>query len=159
MKPGAKLEPPKVRKVEQPNKILAKRHWVGAALIVLLAILAASWWLRLPPTDGKPVIAVLPFDNLSDNPALDFYARGMTRNLITGLSKLSELEVIGLHTVRVIDPGEFPIEDLGASHVVEGSILRFDGRFQVNTNLVKVESSRSTWSEGYDVDESNFFDL
>jgi len=76
---------------------------------------------------------------------------------------LSGLGVIGRHSVEDFDSREKTIEEfaveLGASHVVEGSMLRFEGRIRVNVNLIQVATSRSKWSERYDVDESELFDL
>jgi len=163
LKPGLKLEPPQAKKVELSNLILSKKSLLVATLLVLVAIVTAGLYLKPPPPDSKPVFAVLPFDNISDDPAQDFYARGMTGDLITGLSKLSGLGVIGRHSVEDFDSREKTIEEfaveLGASHVVEGSMLRFEGRIRVNVNLIQVATSRSKWSERYDVDESELFDL
>jgi TolB-like protein/Tfp pilus assembly protein PilF len=130
---------------------------MATTLLGLVAIVA-SVLLFTKSTDisSKPVIAVLPFDNISDNPAQDFYARGMTGDLITGQSNLSGLSVIGRHSVEDYNPGEKKLEEfaseLGASHVVEGSVLRFDGRIRVNVNLIDVASSQSQWSKRYDVE-------
>ena len=171
LKPGLKLEPPQPKKAEQAKLILPTKPLLVATLLVLVAVVTASLYLpQFSPdnagasqADGKPVIAVLPFDNISDNPAQDFYARGMTGDLITGYSNLSGLGVIGRHSVEDYDPQEQKLEEfareLGASHVVEGSVLRFDGRVRVNVNLIEVATSQSKWSERYDVDESELFDL
>jgi adenylate cyclase len=171
LKPGLKLEPPQPKKVEQTKSISPIKPLLIATLIVLVTVVTASLFLtQFSPdnaselqADGKPVIAVLPFDNISDNPAQNFYARGMTGDLITGHSNLSGLAVIGRHSVEDYDPREQKLEDfareLGASHVVEGSVLRFDGRVRVNVNLIEVATSQSRWSQRYDVDESELFDL
>ncbi|MCP4334373.1 MAG: hypothetical protein GY785_17080 [Gammaproteobacteria bacterium] len=167
LKPGLKLEPPPPKKVEQSKLILPKKPFLAVVLLGLLAVVITGLYLARSPDgglpDGKPVIAVLPFDNISDNPAQDFYAKGMTGDLITGHSNLSGLGVIGRHSVEDYNPGEKKLEDfageLGASHVVEGSVLRFDGRIRVNVNLIEVATSQSKWSKRYDVDESELFDL
>jgi len=171
LKPGLKLEPPQPKKVAQAKFVLPARPLLFATLLVLVAVVSTSLLLTRFSLDkagelqpgGKPVIAVLPFDNISDNPAQDFYARGMTGDLITGHSNLSGLAVIGRHSVEDYDPQKNKIEEfareLGASHVVEGSVLRFDGRVRVNVNLIEVATSQSQWSERYDVEESEVFDL
>jgi adenylate cyclase len=171
LKPGLKLEPPQPKKIAQAKFVLPAIPVLITTLLVLVAIVSTSLFLtQFSPDDAgelqpgdKPVIAVLPFDNISDNPAQNFYARGMTGDLITGHSNLSGLAVIGRHSVEDYDPQEQRLEEfareLGASHVVEGSVLRFDGRIRVNVNLIEVATSQSRWSERYDVDESELFDL
>ncbi len=163
LKPGLKLEPSQAKNVEQSSLIFQNKSLLVATLLALVAIVIASLFLTQLPSDEKPVIAVLPFNNISDDPAQEFYARGMTGDLITGFSKLSGLGVIGRHSIEDFDPRENKMEEfameLGASHVVEGSVLRFDGRIRVNANLIEIATSQSIWSERYDVDESELFDL
>lgn len=164
LKPGIKLEPPQPKTGEARLSVLSHKSLMAAVLVVLVAVVSAVLF-RVQPMwqDGKPVIAVLPFENISDDPAQAFYAEGMTRDLISGLSKLSGLTVIAYHSVKGYADQSVKLEqiaqDLGVSQVVEGSVRRFEGRIRVNASLIIVASSRTMWSESYDVDESELFDL
>jgi adenylate cyclase len=113
--------------------------------------------------DGKPSIAVLPFENISDDPAQGFYADGMTGDLITDLSKLSGLEVIARHSVFAYKDQPVKLEqiarELHASHVLEGNVRRFEGKIRINVSLIDVATAQSMWSERYEGDESELFDL
>jgi adenylate cyclase len=177
LKPGLKLTPPPPKKVDEhqpkpPNKFL-----IIASLSILATILAAVLLWVLPPgehpvvTDdtitlrehGKPSIAVLPFENISDDPAQEFYADGMTGDLITDLSKLSGLAVIARHSVFAYKNQPVKLEqiarELRVSHVLEGNVRRFEGKIRINVSLIDVTTSQSMWSERYEGEESDLFDL
>ncbi len=102
----------------------------------------------------RPVIAVLPFDNLSGDPEQDYFADGITDTLITDLSKLQELGVIARNSTftykgRSVDVREVG-EALSASHVLEGSVLRAGGRIRVNVQLIDAASGEHLWANRYD---------
>ena len=177
LKPGLKLEPPKPKKVDEQPLKPSNRPLLVASLVVLVAVVIAVlvWVQPLRESavetddavslrkDGKPSIAVLPFENISDDPAQEFYADGMTGDLITDLSKISGLAVIARHSVFAYkdQPAKLKqiAQELRASHVVEGSVRRFEGRIRINVSLIDITTSTSIWSERYDGDESELFDL
>lgn len=177
LKPGVRLEPPQAMASATRQSVHPGRLQMLASLVVLVALLSTAFlWIRTyderaGDTDGavpvqlggKPSIAVLPFENISDDPAQEFYADGMTGDLITDLSKLSGLTVIARHSVFAYKDQPAKLKqiarDLSASHVVEGSVRRFEGRIRVNVSLVDATTSTSIWSERYDGEESELFDL
>ena len=177
LKPGAQLEPPQTKTAATRRSLPSNTLQMIASLAVLVVILtAALLWInpfeeRADETDDavsmqpgdKPSIAVLPFENISDDPAQEFYADGMTGDLITDLSKLSGLKVIARHSMFSYkdQPAKLAqiAQELRASHVVEGSVRRFEGRIRVNVSLIDATTSTSIWSERYDGAESELFDL
>ena len=116
-----------------------------------------------PGTADRPTIAVLPFANVSLDPEDDLLAEGMTRDIITDLTKVSGAGVIAHSTMasylgQGIDVSRICAE-LAAQYLVEGSIRRFGEQIQINANLVDCSTQRHRWGERYDDRIENFFEL
>jgi adenylate cyclase len=114
--------------------------------------------LRLP---DKPSIAVLPFQNMSGNPAEDWYADGLTETLITDLSKLSPLFVIAPNSSftykgKVLDARKVGHE-LGVRYLLEGSVQRTADRVRINAQLIEAETGRDLWAQRYDRSSADIF--
>jgi len=111
----------------------------------------------------RPSIAVLPFDNMSSNPDQEFFADGLTEDIITELSRFRELFVIARNSTftykgkatRVSDVGR----DLGVQYVVEGSVQRAGNRVRVTVQLLEVASGSHIWAERYDRDLADLFEV
>ena len=118
---------------------------------------------RVPATDDKPAIAVLPFANVNVNPQDEYFADGMTDDLITDLSKISGLYVIARNSVftyknRAINVSEIGRE-LGAQYILEGSIRRAEDRVRINVQLIDSGTGRHLWAERFDQRYQEFFSL
>lgn len=136
---------------------------VGLALVVLVL-------LRTGPGTAQPVltpeksIAVLPFENLSQNGANDFFTEGMHEDILTDLGKLSDLRVISRSSVREYLPGQ-PRDlrrigrDLGVRYVLEGSIQRAGERVRVSARLSDSQTGAQIWADQYDRDLSDLFTI
>jgi TolB-like protein/Tfp pilus assembly protein PilF len=113
------------------------------------------------PLPDKPSIAVLPFTNMSGNPEQDYFADGMTDDLITDLSKVGGLFVIARNSTFVYKGRAVEIrqvaEDLGVRYVVEGSIRRADDTVRVNAQLIDATTGGHVWAERYDGEVDNIF--
>jgi adenylate cyclase len=158
--------------------------WQRAALAVVIALLVvaggvALWKSSRPPTSpptevasvekmafplpDKPSIAVLPFNNLSGDPSQDYLSDGTTENIITALSKISNLFVIARNssftykgkTVKV----QQIAEDLGVRYVLEGSVQKAGERVRINAQLVDGLTGRHLWAERYDRELGDIFAL
>jgi TolB-like protein/DNA-binding winged helix-turn-helix (wHTH) protein/Tfp pilus assembly protein PilF len=107
------------------------------------------------PSAGIRSIAVLPLKNLSNDANNEYFSDGITENLINTLSRIEGLKVISRGSAftfkgKEADPGEVR-EKLGASAMIEGSVLKSDGRVRVNVRLVSTEDGRVLWaSNTYD---------
>lgn len=136
----------------------------GITAIVIGAVLVFS--SKTPPADetaasapialklpDKPSIAVLPFTNLSDDPEQEYFADGMTDDIITDLSKLRELFVISRHTTFAYKGRAEDIRhigrQLGVRHVLEGSVRHAANDVRINAQLIDVTSGGHVWAERY----------
>jgi TolB-like protein/class 3 adenylate cyclase/rhodanese-related sulfurtransferase len=102
----------------------------------------------------EPSIAVLPFDNMSDDPGQDYFADGMTEDLITDLSNVIGLFVISRNATftykdKAIKPRQVA-EDLGVRYVLEGSVRRVGNQVRINAQLIDAVTGFHLWAERYD---------
>jgi TolB-like protein/class 3 adenylate cyclase/Flp pilus assembly protein TadD len=115
------------------------------------------------PRSDKPVIAVLPFTNLSDDLKQEYFSDGITTDIITDLSNFSELHVIASNSVFTYKGRAVKVQevrrDLGAGYVLEGSVQRAGSRIRVNAQLIDAASGQHLWAERYDEDIKSLFDL
>ncbi|KUO61351.1 MAG: hypothetical protein APF80_05880 [Alphaproteobacteria bacterium BRH_c36] len=114
-------------------------------------------------TSRKPVVAVLPFDNLSGEPEQDYFTDGVSEDLITGLSKHRWLDVISRNSAFAYRGRSSDIKlvgnELGTDYAVEGSIRRSGSRIRVSAQLVDASSGKTLWAERYDRNLDEIFDV
>jgi len=147
-----------------------------AAVALLLALGGVIWWLPLAldkepagiekmslPLSDKPSIAVLPFENLSDDPEQEYFADGMTEDLITDLSKVSGLFVIARNSSFAYKGKSIDLRqvgrELGVRNILEGSVRRVGERIRINVQLIDTSTGGHKWAERYDGEFSDIFDL
>ena len=116
--------------------------------------------LELP---DKPSIAVLPFDNMSGDAEQEFFADGITEDVITELSRYSDLFVIARNSAFTYKGRAVKVQDirrdLGVHYVVEGSIRKSGNRVRVTVQLVESATGIHVWAERYDREFVDIFDL
>jgi adenylate cyclase len=116
--------------------------------------------LELP---DKPSIAVLPFDNMSGDPEQEYFADGMTEDLITDLSKISGLFVVARNSSFVFKGQLIDVRDvarkLGVRYVLEGSVRKAGSRVRINVQLIDGLSGGHLWAERIDGSVENVFEL
>ena len=108
-------------------------------------------------------IVVLPFTNLSGDPAQDYFADGVTENLTTDLSRIRDSFVIARNTAftykgKSIDAKEIG-KELGVRYVLEGSVQRDQNRVRVNAQLIDAESGAHLWADRFEEDVADLFKL
>jgi adenylate cyclase len=156
-----------------------KWGWKPIAAVVLLILVAGGliwniYW-RAPriepasvermafPLPAKPSIAVLPFDNLSGDPGQEYIADGISENIITSLSQISEIFVIAKNSTFVYKNKPVKVqkvaEELGVGHVLEGSVQCSGDRIRVTAQLIDATKGHHLWSERYDRNMKDFFAL
>lgn len=117
----------------------------------------------LPALPAKPSIAVLPFQNLSTDPEQEFFADGLTEDIITALSRISALWVIARGSTFTYKGKSADVKrvarDLGVRYVMEGSVRRAGERLRVTAQLVDAESGHQVWAERYDRPLADLFDI
>ena len=113
------------------------------------------------PLPDRPSIAVLPFDNMSDDPDQEHFADGMSEDLITGLSRIRWLFVIARNSTfvykhRAVDVKQVARE-LGVRYVLEGSVRRAGNRLRVSAQLIDATTGGHHWAEKYDRELGDIF--
>jgi adenylate cyclase len=151
-----------------------------AALLVLLA--GSAWYFfdanrpaaiatgppapinAAAPAEAKHLsIVVLPFTNLSGDPAQDYFADGITENLTTDLSRVRNSFVIARNTAftykgKSVDAKAIG-KELGVRYLLEGSVQRDQNRVRVNAQLIDAETGAHLWADRFDEDVADLFKL
>jgi serine/threonine protein kinase len=134
-----------------------------ASLVALAALVGAMIWksdlVHRPVTTG---IAVLPFENRSEDKANPYFADGVQDEILTNLAKVADLKVISRTSVMPYKSG-MPRnvrqigQQLHVAHLVEGSVQRTGNRVRVNAQLVDARTDRHLWAQTYDRDLADVF--
>ena len=111
----------------------------------------------------KPSVAVLPFANMSNDPDQEFFSDGITEDIITDLSKVSGLFVLGRNTVFTYKGKSVNLEQvakqLGVAYLLEGSVRKAGDRVRINAQLIEGSTGGHVWGERYDGILSDIFTL
>jgi TolB-like protein/Tfp pilus assembly protein PilF len=157
------------KKFQALKKHRAHVRWaeVAVALLVLAAIIAAFVLLpRRPARSALAIveksIAVLPFENLSEEKANAFFTDGVQDEILTNLAKIADLKVISRTSVMQYKSGaprnlrEIG-QQLGVAHVVEGSVQRAANKVRVSAQLIDARNDTHLWAQTYDRDLADVF--
>jgi TolB-like protein/class 3 adenylate cyclase/Tfp pilus assembly protein PilF len=109
-------------------------------------------------------VAVLPFENLSNDKENAYFADGVQDEILTGLSRVADLKVISRTSVMQYKAGSRRnlrdiAADLGVAHVLEGTVQRAGGRVRVNAQLIDARTDSQLWAERYDRDVADVFGI
>jgi len=138
---------------------LRARRWLvvcGAAMLALLVVAYFTTRTRLRASTGSKIksLAVLPLKNLSSDPAQEYFADGMTEEIIGRLSMIRGLRVISRTSAMHFKDTHAPLPEiakaLGVDAIVEGSVIREGGRVRVHAQLIRAATDEHFWSETYD---------
>jgi adenylate cyclase len=154
---------------------LPKTRLALAALVGLLVLIGGgAWWFlnanrpaavasKAPAEAARLSIVVLPFTNLSNDPAQDYFADGVTENLTTELSRLHNSFVIARNTAFTFKGKNLDAKaigkELGVRYVLEGSVQRDANRVRVNAQLIDAESGAHLWADRFEKDVADLFKL
>jgi adenylate cyclase len=110
---------------------------------------------------SRPSIAVLAFENMSDEAEQEYFSDGISEDIITDLSRLSELHVIARNSSFVYKDRAISVlqvgQELGVSYVLEGSVRKAGNRVRVTAQLIDSTTSGHVWAERYDRDLTDIF--
>jgi len=116
-----------------------------------------------PAPLDKPSIAVLPFTNMSGDAEQDYFADGISEDLITDLSKISGLFVIARNSSFAFKGQTVDLKrvarELGVRHILEGSVRKAGGKVRINAQLIDASAGGHIWAERYDRDFDDIFAL
>ncbi|WP_338829168.1 adenylate/guanylate cyclase domain-containing protein [Bradyrhizobium sp. 27S5] len=114
-----------------------------------------------PVIARKPSIAVLPLVNMSGDPEQEFFADGLTEDIITELSRFHDLLVISRNSAFVYKGKAVKVQDVAkefaVDYVLEGSVRKAGGRIRVTVQLIDAEADRHVWAERYDRELADIF--
>jgi adenylate cyclase len=148
-----------------------------AAAIIALIVLAGGAWYFFASNHSAPVVAtaaapsppahlsivVLPFTNLSADPAQDYFADGITDNLTTEISRIHDSFVIARNTAFTFKGKSIDAKEIGKQldvrYVLEGSVQRDQNRVRVNAQLIDVETGAHIWADRFEEDLADLFQL
>ena len=115
------------------------------------------------PLPDRPAIAVLPFTNMTDDPAQDYFSDGISEDIITALSKLRWFFVIARNSSFIYKGKAVHLkqigDELGVGYVVEGSVRKVGERVRITVQLNNVATGSHIWAERYDRDLTDVFAL
>jgi adenylate cyclase len=154
-----------------------RRRWpqIAAGLgLSLVAVVGLFWWQASAPDfepasvekmayplPGKPSIAVLPFANLGNDSEQEYFADGITNDLITDLTKFDSLFVIAANSTFAYKGKPVKVqkvaEDLGVRYVLEGSVQRVGDTIRINAQLIDAVSGHHLWADRYDRKADDLF--
>ena len=148
----------------------AQHRWLLAAFGVVAAI---GTWIAtrpvpetaVPDAERRLMLAVLPFDNLSDDPEDAYFGEGLTEEMITTLGRLKP-ERLGVIARSSVDPFRTHPRsvprigaELGVDYILEGSVRRQENRIRVSAQLIGVNDQTQLWSEVYDRELTDVFSI
>jgi len=154
-------------KLRAQKKRSRRRQWalLGSAAI-LLGVAMGSFLLwhsaHKPALPSQRSVAVLPFENLSEDKENAYFAGGVQDEILNNLAKVADMKVISRTSVMKYKSGSERnlreiAKTLGVSHVVEGSVQRAGGRIRVVAQLIDARNDAHVWAEHYDRDFADIF--
>src|SRR5437868_3195546 len=157
------------RKFQAIRKHRAQVRWaeVAIGLLVLAVIVGGTLFFSHRPTTLAlrvldKSIAVLPFENLSEEKQNEYFADGVQDEILTDLAKIADLKVISRTSVMQYKSGLARNlrkigEELGVAHVVEGSVQRAANKIRVNAQLIDARNDAHLWAQTYDRNLADVF--
>jgi TolB-like protein/Tfp pilus assembly protein PilF len=151
------------------RKQSTKKWMLAAAVVLIAAITLVVLRIGLRARSGgsslsvsEKSIAVLPFENLSADKENAFFADGVQNEILTSLAKIADLKVISRASVMVYKVGNPRNlrdigQQLGVSHVLEGSVQRAGGKVRVNAQLIDAHTDKHLWAQSYDRELADVF--
>lgn len=139
-----------------PKHLLPPIAWkLSVLVVILLATSLVAWrlhfWNRTSPAIRS--IAVLPFDSLSSDASQDYFADGMTDELISDLGQISALRVISRTSMMAYKHARKPLpqiaRELNVDAIVEGTVLRAENQVRITVQLIEASDDKHLWSQSY----------
>jgi adenylate cyclase len=163
---------------QRTKRKLWSSRWRWPAIAAVIGVVAAfaiwryAWYApqeKIAPEEmafplpEKPSIAVLPFENMSGDPELEYLSDGITEHIITCLSKVPKLFVIARHSTFTYKGKPILVQqvsrELGVRYVVEGGIHRSGERIRITAQLIDAITGHHLWAESYDRELKDVFAL
>lgn len=158
------VTPEGIRTTPTPPTTPRRRRNVVALVAVGIIVSAAAGFFLLPRASARKVdksIAVLPFENFSDDKDNAFFADGIQDDILTNLAKIGDLKVISRTSVMPYRGKDKNVREigkaLGVSTILEGSVRKSGNRVRLNVQLINAVNDEHIWAEDYDRDLTDVF--
>ena len=148
------------------KNLKAIRRWIlvsASAIVITLIVLLLPGMLKNNSvfTGSDKSIAVLPFDNISNDTLQQYFSDGITEDIITQLSKIADLKVISRTSVMEYKHNKKNIkkiaEELGVATILEGSVRKEGDKVRITAQLINANTDKHIWAETYDRNASEVF--
>ncbi|MGH9657809.1 MAG: hypothetical protein ACRD96_04640, partial [Bryobacteraceae bacterium] len=157
---GAAVESNRSLRLRLGTRLGTRRSLTVALVCFAVALAAAGWW-RLQHQNAPISIAVLPLNNFSQDPANDYFADGLTDEIIRNLSIIDGLSVRSQTSSFAFKGKPRNVREAGkqlaADYILEGSVLRAGQQLRINARLVRVRDDLPLWSGRYDREVTDVF--
>jgi adenylate cyclase len=173
----ALMDPEAVGKVIGEQRVEPRRGQRVALVVVTVLLLIVGglliWRTAFPPVQvasvekmafplpDKPSIAILPFDNMSDDPKQEYFSDGLTEEIISALSSVPKLFVIARNSTFTYKGKPVKVqqvsEELGVQYVLEGSVRKSGDKIRITAQLIDALSGNHLWAERYDRNLDDIF--
>jgi adenylate cyclase len=132
-----------------------RRNWLAfaAALLGAVGLAAVFLWPSQKPPMAQPAIAVLPFTNLSGDPAQDYFGQGLSDDIITALSNFPTMRVMSRTSSFVYDKPvnvQKVAQELSVDYVLEGGVKNSAGKVRVTAQLIDARTGEHIWASSFD---------
>lgn len=152
--------------VPKRGRVVTAAALVALVIVVVIFAFFVPWGpgeQKILPLPNGPSIAVLPFTNLSDDKEQEYFADGLSDDLITSLSKISGLLVIARNSTFAYKGKAVNMQELrdalGVKYALEGSVRRAEDQVRINAQLIDATTGGHVWAERYDGSMENIFAL
>src|SRR5438094_3785084 len=158
---------------KSPKSAISKWPLIGAAVLVLIAVLVIGsflFWQQQKPKSSaiasaipEKSIAVMPFENLSEDKANAYFADGIQDEILTRLSKIADLKVISRTSTQHYKSAPENLPEiarlLGVAHIVEGRVQKSGDAVRVNVQLIKAANESHLWADTFDRKLTDIFSV
>jgi TolB-like protein len=149
-----------VGRKRRPNSVpiavssIDRRTLIGGSAVAAVAVAGLGAWalFKPSPASGSVSIAVLPFENLSGNPAQAYFADGIAEEIRSALARLGGLTVIGRTSSEAVRNDDAPTaaKKLGVANILTGSVRQSPSTIRISAELVDGRTGADRWSQDYD---------
>jgi serine/threonine-protein kinase len=163
-----KSESTEIPTIKEPPMKRPKSVILSIVFISIFILIVAGYYIIIQQGDKSETgwqnsIAVLPFDNISNDPEQEYFCDGMTEQIISNLAKLPQLKVISRTSVMKFKATDKTLPEIGkelnVAHVLEGSVRKFGDRIRVTAQLIGTKDDFHIWTENYDREYKELFNV
>src|SRR5499426_2815141 len=159
------LDPVEARSVQRATGRILDFIIIGVLLLVIAMLIVGRRPFYRQPGEAisQKSVAVLPFENLSEDKANAYFANGIQEEILTRLAKIANLKVISRTSTQQYQtkPGNLSeiAKQLGVAHILEGSVQKVADQVRVNVQLINAQTDSHVWADTYDRKLTDIFEI